>query len=72
VHMVNRSDEVKIWDLLTGGMSLAEVGQCYGKNEPIIAVVHWTLCILSMCSFLNSDLLGTTDLQYQGSTECLF
>jgi hypothetical protein len=43
-HIVlNLNDEVKILHLLKGGMSLAEVQWCYGKNE------------LSICSIQDKE-----------------
>lgn len=35
--MLNINDKVKILDLLKGGMSVTEIGQCYGKDESGIA-----------------------------------
>jgi hypothetical protein len=32
---------VKVLDLLKGGMSLAQVGWCYGKNESIIHSIQY-------------------------------
>jgi hypothetical protein len=34
INVLNLSNKVKIWDLSKDHMSLAEVGRCYGKNEP--------------------------------------
>jgi hypothetical protein len=35
-NVLNLNDKVKFLDLLKGSMSLAEVGQHYGKNESSI------------------------------------
>jgi hypothetical protein len=37
--VLNLNDKVKILDLLKGSTFLAEVGQCYGKNESSICSI---------------------------------
>jgi hypothetical protein len=59
VNELNWSDKVKLLDLSKGGMSIVEVGWGYGKMKQSAVVQHWSLCILSICSFLRVVSLET-------------